>query len=130
MKVNATGLTHCDDPETQVCEDRSNHPEEYCIKYEEDEWCDQVDICDDEGEITSKDLFCTGEAVSYDAYEGCPEGYHEEEDDESGQCYRNDVPCREGMITTDENDCRAKYSFCPSRSDHSDCKEFLRRKSN
>jgi hypothetical protein len=93
MNVNASGLSSCNDPETQVCEDRNEHPERYCIQYEEDEWCDQVDICDDEGEITSKDQFCTGEAVS-SGPEGCPDGYHSVEDDETGQCYDNDLGCQ------------------------------------
>jgi hypothetical protein len=97
QEFNATGLTLCDDPERQVCEDRSNHPEEYCIHYQEVPWCDKVNICDDEGEITSNDQFFTGEAVRDLPSRHCPVDTHSIEGDESGQCYRNHVPCPEDM---------------------------------
>lgn len=92
MNVNATGLTHCDDPTGQTCEDFKNHPEAYCIKDERNPLCENVDICEDEGEITSKGLYCS-DSISDDPYKGYPEGYHSVEDDESGQCYTNVRGC-------------------------------------
>jgi hypothetical protein len=47
---------------------------------------ESVDICDDEGDVTSEDDFCTGDAVRSIPDKGCPEGYHGIEGDESGQC--------------------------------------------
>ena len=49
LDVNASGLGESDFPE---------HPEAYCILDEENPLCENVDICDDEGEITSEDQFC------------------------------------------------------------------------
>ena len=37
-------------------------------------------------------------------YEGCPEGYHSVEDDDTGQCYSNDDGCPEGTVMTNEKD--------------------------
>ena len=91
MNVNASGLSESDFPE---------HPEAYCILNEDYSPCANVDICDDEGEITSEDQFCTGEAVRNLPYPpgGCPEDYHGIEDDETGQCYSDDIECPEGTI--------------------------------
>ena len=56
ITVNGTGIDS---------NGRSEHPEWYRIYYEDDLWCDQIDICDDDDdEITSKNMFRTGEAVS------------------------------------------------------------------
>ena len=105
--VNATGLSGCydhdpdaktefdPDPAPDICQDRSNHPEAYCLNYDQDPWCNQVNICDDEGEITSKDMFCTGEAARIVSGVGCPKGFHVIEGDESGLCYINSMPCPE-----------------------------------
>ncbi|MGH9978582.1 MAG: hypothetical protein ACRD8Z_22535 [Nitrososphaeraceae archaeon] len=35
--------------------------------------------------------------------EGCPEGYHTIEDDESGQCCSNDIECPGDMIEKDSD---------------------------
>ncbi|MGI0043846.1 MAG: hypothetical protein ACRD47_09050, partial [Nitrososphaeraceae archaeon] len=33
---------------------------------------------------------------------GCPDGYHSVEDDESGTCYPDDVPCPDGQVRNEE----------------------------
>src|SRR5918994_561209 len=33
---------------------------------------------------------------------GCPDGYHSVEDDESGTCYPDDIPCPDGQVRSDE----------------------------
>jgi hypothetical protein len=95
INVNASGFGRCSEESTSSCEQRDRHHESYCIAIEDDLFCDDVDICDDEGDVTSEDQFCTGEAVRTTG-EGCPEDTHVIEGDESGLCYSNDVPCPEG----------------------------------
>jgi hypothetical protein len=96
--VNASGFGRCEEGEitSSDCEQRAEHPETYCITIEEDPFCDDVDICDDEGDITSDHDFCTGDAVRTKPGEGCPEDTHVIEGDERGLCYLNDIPCPEG----------------------------------
>lgn len=96
--VNASGFGRCDEdmPESTNCRMRDEHPESYCITIEEDPFCDGVDICDDEGDITSNHDFCTGDAVRTIPGVGCPEDTHVIEGDERGLCYLNDVPCPKG----------------------------------
>lgn len=125
-QVNATGLGGCynrdenattefdPDAGSDICSDRSNNPEAYCLNYGDDPWCNRVDICDDGGEITSKDLFCTGEAVR-SADEGCPKGFHSIGGDESGLCYINSIPCPEGAYKIrDSNPTYAGDYYCDS----------------
>jgi hypothetical protein len=39
--------------------------------------------------------------------EGCPDGYHSHEDDETGRCIPDEVPCAEGyIINPDYPECR------------------------
>jgi|SRR5919106_1071754 hypothetical protein len=67
--VNASGFGRCDadEPEDSTsCKKWATHPEEYCKINEEDPFCDDVDICDDEGDATSEDMFCTSDAVRTD----------------------------------------------------------------
>lgn len=44
------------------CYDRNDNPEEYCVNYQDGKqnFCENTDICDDEGNIKSKDPECTG----------------------------------------------------------------------
>jgi hypothetical protein len=63
MNVNATRFGRCTETSTHSCEERDRHPESYCIAIEEDTFCDDIDICDNEGDVTSEDPFCTGDAV-------------------------------------------------------------------
>jgi hypothetical protein len=51
------------------------------------------------GKINSNSKFCTGKAVRNLPYPpgGCPEGFHGVEDDESGLCYSDNIPCPEGL---------------------------------
>jgi hypothetical protein len=95
MNVEASGFTVCNEETGAGCDERAKYPETYCIAVEQDPFCENVDICDDEGEVTSEDDFCTGDAVRSVPGEGCPEGYHTFEGDETGQCYSNDLPCSE-----------------------------------
>ena len=66
--------------------------------------CDWINVCDDSGSVQSTDEFCTGEAVRGIPYPpgGCPEGFHSEEDDESGLCYTNEEGCEDGMVFTND----------------------------
>lgn len=83
-----------------------NDRNEACInQIEEDDFCNNIDICDDEGEITSNDKFCKGEAIrdlSEDPW-NCPVGYHWIEDDESGLCYTNDKECKYDTLIFNED---------------------------
>jgi hypothetical protein len=124
IQVNASGLSICDDPSVQRCEDRNNHPERYCISYgDEDEWCENVDICDYGGEITSKDQFCTGEAVRNLPEGSCPDGFHSVEEDESGLCYDNDLGCEYDTLifNEDKTACVECKIDCDLNPDHSLC---------
>ena len=87
--VNATGLSRSD---------IVDNPEAVCMNYGDEsemkDLCDWINICDDTGEVNSTHEFCTGEAVSNPpGPSGCPEGFHSEEDDESGLCYTNEKGC-------------------------------------
>ena len=85
--------------------DFAEHPERYCMSYGDDpdqDLCEDVDICDEEGEITPDNDFCTGKAVRNLLYSpgGCPEGFHSTEDDESGLCYPDTEPCYPGHLSS------------------------------
>jgi hypothetical protein len=63
----------------------------------------------------------------------CPEGYHNEDDDETGQCYSNDQECPPGMIFEegtgdgdDSDSCRSLYYICDEEEHRQEdyCIEF------
>lgn len=95
INVNASGFGRCSEESISIREERDIHPESYCIAIEDDPFCDNVNICDDEGDESREDQFCTGEAVRTTA-EGCPQDTHVIEGGETGICYSNGVPCPEG----------------------------------
>ena len=104
--------------------DFAEHPERYCINYEDDPRCQEVDICDDEGEITSEHLFCTGGAVRYESSKGCPDGYHNEEGNDLGLCYDNDLGCQlvdELILNEDKTTCVEYKVDCEYNQDHPLC---------
>jgi hypothetical protein len=100
-------------------------PEGTCIMYgDEPGWkpiCDWINICDDTGEVNSTHEFCTGQAVRNLPYppDGCPEGFHSNEDDESGLCYPSSEGCEyDNMILTNDkksciydDGCESGYSM-------------------
>jgi hypothetical protein len=54
--------------------------------------------------------------------EGCPEGYHSHEDDESGRCIPDSVPCDEGYIMNpDFPSCDRKESVCQVHPELNEC---------
>lgn len=73
--------------------------------------------------------------------EGCPEGYHSTDDDETGQCYPDDEGCNawiefdgknrfeymlvESEANPDRLTCRDPTHYCPDHSDVPECKEYL-----
>jgi hypothetical protein len=62
----------------------------------------------------------------------CPEGYHNVDDDETGQCYPNEEECEdyeifeEGKGGEDSDSCRALYYVCDTQEyrEHDKCIEF------
>jgi hypothetical protein len=48
---------------------------------------------------------------------GCPEGYHSNEDDETGTCYPDSEPCPDGQVRSDEG------NFCEYPTQSEDCAE-------
>ena len=75
----------------------------------------------------------------YPHSEGCPEGYHTTDDDETGQCYDNDEGCN-GYMTKDGvrynyvliegedgkgDRCRDPAYLCNEEPDHPACKDLL-----
>jgi hypothetical protein len=48
---------------------------------------------------------------------GCPDGYHSNEDDESGTCYPDSEPCPDGQVRSDEG------NFCEYPTQPEDCAE-------
>jgi hypothetical protein len=102
--VNASGLGISDFPD---------HPEAVCMSYGDDpemeDLCKNIDVCDQPGGIDAAHKFCTGEAVRNNPYPpgGCPEGFHSEEDDETGLCYSNEGGCEypDLVLTNDNKSC-------------------------
>jgi hypothetical protein len=109
--------------------DIDRDPEGVCVLYgDEPEWkdlCDWINICDDNGSYTNTSDFCTGDAVRYKPYGGCPIGYHSEQDDESGKCYKNKgfESCRyEDLILDKEgNSCNYIIDECKDDPDLPRC---------
>ena len=57
-------------------------------------------------------------------HDRCPEGYHSHEDDESGKCIPDDVPCDPGYIMNpDYPSCENKDRVCQEHPDLEDCKQ-------
>ena len=55
----------------------------------------------------------------------CPEGYHGEEGDESGQCLPNDEGCHGDYVMIDEeNYCYDPTTCCPHNPDEKSCQEY------
>lgn len=66
---------------------------------------------------------------------GCPDGYHSVEDDESGTCYPDDIPCPDGQVRSEEGnycieptepepepvDCAPGFAFSPQSGE---CEPF------
>lgn len=88
-----------------------------------------------EGFFTNEDEYCV---PNHD--EGCPEGYHSTDEDESGQCYPNNEGCDawvqpayiderfEYILEKDDyrgDICRNPHNYCPDHRDVPECKEFL-----
>ena len=91
--------------------DIDRNPEWVCVTHGDEPGmksvCDWINICDDNGTVNSTDEFCTGEAVRNIPYPpgGCPEGFHSDEDDETGLCYTNEKGCEyENMIMNHAED--------------------------
>lgn len=56
-------------------------------------------------------------------HERCPEGYHSHEDDETGRCIPDDVPCDPGYIMNpDYPSCDNKDRVCQDHPDLDNCK--------
>ena len=62
----------------------------------------------------------------------CPEGYHDVDDDETGQCYPNDEECPDDYFLVpdpdveDDGDRCAKPSYiCNDEPEHPECKDYL-----
>ena len=87
--------------------------------------CDWIDVCDDEGSVRPDDQFCTGEAVRNIPYPpgGCLEGYHSNEDDETGLCYDNDLGCQHDYLifNNDKTSCIEYKVQCEYNRDHPLC---------
>ena len=49
--------------------------------------------------------------------EGCPEGYHSTDDDETGQCYPNDEGCNAWLLSYDDDDSRFEFILVTDRPD-------------
>lgn len=65
-----------------------------------------------------------GDDQCYPRHDRCPEGYHSHEDDESGRCIPDDVPCDPGFIMNpDYPSCENKDRVCQDYPDLEACKE-------
>ncbi len=53
---------------------------------------------------------------------GCPEGYHSHENDESGRCIPDNIPCNEGyIINPDYPECQLMEQVCNEHPNLTDC---------
>jgi len=65
-----------------------------------------------------------GDDQCYPRHDRCPEGYHSHEDDESGRCIPDNVPCDPGFIMNpDYPSCENKDRVCQNHPDLEACKE-------
>ena len=49
--------------------------------------------------------------------QGCPEGYHGTDDDETGQCYPNNEGCDAWLVSYDDDDSRFEFILVTNRPD-------------
>lgn len=64
-----------------------------------------------------------GDDQCYPRHDRCPEGYHSHEDDESGRCIPDDVPCDPGFIVNpDYPSCENKDRICQEYPNLDQCK--------
>lgn len=60
----------------------------------------------------------------FPAHESCPSGYHSHEDDETGKCIPDNVPCEPGYIMNPNfPTCESTESICQKYSNLIECKE-------
>ena len=52
---------------------------------------------------------------------GCPEGYHDTDEDETGQCYPNDEGCQAWLLSYDDDDSRFEFILVTDRPDGDYC---------
>ena len=65
-----------------------------------------------------------GDDQCYPSHDRCPEEYHSHEDDESGRCIPDNVPCDPGFIMNpDYPSCENKDRICQNHPDLEACKE-------
>lgn len=70
-----------------------------------------------EGFGTNEDGQC------FPLHDRCPSGYHSHEDDESGSCIPDSVPCQPGYIMSpDFPECQYKDYVCQTHPDLNECK--------
>lgn len=76
-------------------------------------------VCPD-GFFQNEDANCVPEHPN-----GCPEGYHSHEDDETGQCIPNDVACEPGYVLITENkpSCLKREYACAEYPNAEVCKD-------
>jgi hypothetical protein len=61
----------------------------------------------------------------FSKHNGCPDGYHSVDDDETGRCIPDSNGCPEGMIfRSDGKTCGYKEQLCQENSDLEGCKEI------
>jgi hypothetical protein len=93
-------------------------PDESCLFDVEQPKCQLPEDMDDcpEGFGTNEDRQCF--PLDENGNWTCPEGYHNMDDDETGQCYSNDEECPPGMIFEegtggdDSDSCREMTYLC------------------
>jgi hypothetical protein len=65
-----------------------------------------------------------GDGQCFPRHDRCPDGYHSHEDDESGKCIPDDIPCNPGYIMNpDYPSCENKDRVCQEHPDLEDCKQ-------
>ncbi len=65
-----------------------------------------------------------GDGQCFPRHDRCPDDYHSHEDDESGKCIPDDVPCDPGYIMNpDYPSCENKDRVCQEHPDLEDCKQ-------
>ena len=57
-----------------------------------------------------------GDDQCYPRHDRCPEGYHSHEDDESGRCIPDNVPCDPGFINESRLSIMREQRSCLSKS--------------
>jgi hypothetical protein len=73
-----------------------------------------------EGFFTNEDQQC------FPQHEQCPDGYHGQEDDETGQCYPDSRSCDEGYILSpDFPECMKKETVCKQHPELNQCTDLI-----